>query len=156
MEGVIRTLTVDKKRMLAASSTSYAVSLDIAEQLVKKGLPFRNAHKIVGALVGIAVEKKIPLVKLESSDFDKVLKKVKPEGTLDAADLQDIVKEMTPARSIALRKSAGSPGPKEQDAMIAIAKAKSMRYRVQTQKRTKSVQKALDGLAKTVNAYLKG
>lgn len=155
MEGVIRTLTVDKKRMLAASSTSYAVSLDIAEQLVKKGLPFRNAHKIVGALVGIAAEKKIPLAKLESGDFDKVLKKVRPEGQLGANDLQNIVREMTPARSIALRRSAGSPGPKEQDAMIQIAKAKSAKYRMQTQKRTKSMQKALDGLAKTVNAYLK-
>ncbi len=124
MEGVIRTLAVDKKRMMAASSTSYAVSLDIAEQLVKKGLPFRNAHKIVGALVGVAAEKKIPLAKLDSRDFAAVLKKVKPEGPLKANDLESIVKEMTPAQSIKLRRSMGSPNSKEQDEMIRLARAK--------------------------------
>lgn len=156
MEGVVRTLAVDKKRMLEASRTSYAVSLDIAEQLVtKKGLPFRNAHKIVGALVGIAADKKIPLAALGPKDISEVLKKVKSEKPLKADELENIVKEMTPARSIELRRSTGSPGPKQQDAMIRMAKAKIAGYRAGTQKRTKSVQGALGGLAKTVNRHLR-
>src|SRR6185503_7895554 len=52
IDGEIRSLKVNKEKMRKAASTSYAIALDIAEQLViKHRLPFRSAHKIVGALV---------------------------------------------------------------------------------------------------------
>ncbi|NWG37275.1 argininosuccinate lyase [Nitrososphaera sp.] len=154
MKGVVETLKVNKKRMLAVSKTSYAISLDIAEQLVAKGLPFRNAHKIVGALVARAAAKEAPLSEITVKDAAAVLKKVRPEKKLGAEELARIAKGMTPARSIALRRSAGSPNKKEQDEMIKAARTKLAGYEAGVGKRTKFVQGALDNLAKTVDKYL--
>jgi argininosuccinate lyase len=154
MEGVISTLNVRKKRMLEVSKTSYAISLDIAEQLVAKGLPFRNAHKIVGALVAKAAAKEAPLSETTVKDAEAVLKNVKLEKKLSAVELARIVKGMTPAKSIALRKSAGSPSPREQDEMIKNSRSKLAGYKTGVDKRTKFVRGSLDNLTKTVDKYL--
>ncbi|HEX9678123.1 argininosuccinate lyase [Nitrososphaera sp.] len=154
VEDVIDTLQVRKKRMLEVSKTSYAVSLDIAELLVAKGLPFRNAHKIVGALVAKAAAKEASLSAITIKDAAAVLKKVKPEKKLGAVELARIVKGMTPAKSIALRKSVGSPNPKEQDEMIKMARLKLAGYKAGVGKRTKFVQGSLTNLAKTVDKYI--
>lgn len=154
MEGVISTLGVRKKRMLEVSKTGYAISLDIAEQLVAKGLPFRNAHKIVGALVAKAAAREVSLSETTVKDAAMVLKKVKPEKKLSAVELARIVKGMTPARSISLRKSEGSPNPSEQGEMIKNAHSKLAGYRTGVDKRTKFVRGSLDNLAKTVDKYL--
>ena len=152
MDGVVRTLQVRKARMLEVSKNSYAIALDVAEQLVAKGTPFRSAHKIVGALVAKAAEKNIPLSKLDAKEMAVVLKQVKANVT--GAELAQIVKEMTPERSISLRRSAGSPNPKEQDEMIKAARSKLAGYEQGVQKRAKFVQGSFDGLSKTVSGYL--
>lgn len=154
MEGVISTLEVRKKKMLEVSKASYAISLDIAEQLVEKGLPFRNAHKIVGALVANAAAKQVPLSETTVKDAAVILKKVKPEEKLSAVELAHIVKGMTPARSISLRKSEGSPNRREQNGMIKNASSKLVGYKTGVNKRTKFVRGSLDNLAKTVDKYL--
>src|SRR6185503_305520 len=62
MNGVVRSLHVNTERMKAASKSSYAVALDIAELFVMKNrIPFREAHKIVGNLVDKAAGKEIAL-----------------------------------------------------------------------------------------------
>jgi argininosuccinate lyase len=152
MEGVVRTVQVRKERMRDVSKNSYAIALDIAEQLVAKGAPFRSAHKIVGALVGKAAEKNIPLSKLDAGEIAAVLKQAKAKVT--EAELAQIVKEMTPERSIGLRKSAGSPNLREQDEMIKAARSKLAGYEQGVEKRAKFVQGSFDGLAKTVRGYL--
>jgi argininosuccinate lyase len=154
MRGVIGTTKVNKKRMLEVSKASYAISLDVAEQMVAKGLPFRNAHKIVGALVARAAGKGVPLTEITIKDAAAVLKKVKPEKKLAAAELAQIAKTMTPAKSIALRRSTGSPNRKEQDEMIKAARTKLAGYKEGVGKRTKFVEGSLANLAKTVDKYL--
>src|SRR5206468_10136803 len=58
MRNIIDSLEVKKEAMLKASNIGYAVSLDIAELLVlKHKLPFRTAHKLVGALVSKSMRK---------------------------------------------------------------------------------------------------
>ncbi|AIF83648.1 argininosuccinate lyase [Candidatus Nitrososphaera evergladensis SR1] len=151
--GVISTLTVKKKKMLDTSAKSYAISLDIAEQLVAKGVPFRSAHKVVGALVSRAAEKDIPLAALETKEISFALEQAKQNG-IKPDELAKIVKEMTPEKSIESRRSAGSPNPKEQDEMIKTAKSRLAGYREGTQKRTKYVKDSLDILAKTVARYV--
>ena len=81
-----------------------------------------------------------------------VLKQVKANVT--GAELAQIVKEMTPERSISLRRSAGSPNPKEQEEMIKAARSKLAGYEQGVEKRAKFVQGSFDGLAKTVRGYL--
>lgn len=152
VEGIVRSLQVHKARMLEVSKNSYAVALDVAEQLVAKGAPFRSAHKLVGTLVAKAAEKNIPLSKLDAKEMAAVLKQVRTKVT--GAELAQIVKEMTPERSIELRRSAGSPNPKEQDEMIKASRLKLAGYEQGMQRRAKFVQGSLDGLSKTVSGYL--
>jgi argininosuccinate lyase len=49
--GLYATLTFDTAAMQAAADSPYAAATDLAEQLVVRGTPFREAHAIVGALV---------------------------------------------------------------------------------------------------------
>ncbi|HVX02583.1 MAG TPA: argininosuccinate lyase [Nitrososphaera sp.] len=155
MEGVIGTLTVKKKRMHDTSAKSYAISLDVAERLVaEKGVPFRSAHKVVGALVALAAKRDAPLASLNAREIALATGQAMQEGkAIDPAELAEIVKEMTPERSILLRRSAGSPNPKEQERMIKLARSRLEGYRKATQKRRKYVKSCLDGLAKTVASY---
>ena len=53
MEGVVRTLTIDRERMAAALSPDL-LATDLAEYLVRRGLPFRQAHGIVGQVLARA------------------------------------------------------------------------------------------------------
>lgn len=52
MAGLLDTLTFDKQRMEQATRSSAAWATDLAEALVARGVPFRDAHGIVGQLVG--------------------------------------------------------------------------------------------------------
>lgn len=153
VDGVIRTLQVRKERMYDVSKNSYAVSLDVAEQLVtKKHLPFRMAHKIVGALVAEAAKSGRPLADLGSKDIEAVIKAAKIE--LEAGELARMVKDMTPERSLEYRASEGSPNPQEQDAMIKADITKLDGYREGVHKRSKFVQGSFENLAKEVEKYL--
>ncbi len=51
MAGMIATLQFDVARMAASAPEGYALATDIAEWLVRSGVPFRNAHEIAGACV---------------------------------------------------------------------------------------------------------
>src|SRR4029079_1046088 len=135
-------------------STSYGVSLDIAEQLVTKHkLPFRGAHKVVGALVDKAASMgNVPLGKLEVSDIASILKALKSDVKAD--ELAKIIKEMTPEKSLQVRKSSGSPKPEEPGEMIQALSPGVSNYRVGIGKRTKMVKGSFDKLAKTVEKYL--
>ncbi|HXG07091.1 MAG TPA: argininosuccinate lyase [Nitrososphaera sp.] len=154
LDGVVRTLKVKTDRMYQAASTSYAIALDIAEQLVTKyKMPFRSAHKIVGALVNRATsnDRNIPLANLQLSEVDSVLKEHK--ATIKPDELLKIVKEMTPEKSLAARKSTGSPNPQEQEEMISSLIQGISNYKVGIAKRSKMVRGAFDGLEKTVKKY---
>jgi argininosuccinate lyase len=52
MAGLIETLTVDRRRMRAAAEEGYTTATALADALVRRGVPFRVAHHIVGGLVG--------------------------------------------------------------------------------------------------------
>ena len=54
-------LTFRTERMRAAASEHYATATDLADYLVRKGLPFRQAHEIVGKIVRLALERGVAL-----------------------------------------------------------------------------------------------
>ena len=54
-------------RMQAAADTPFAAAVDLAEWLVERGMPFRQAHAVVGGLVRDAVERHVPLAELVES-----------------------------------------------------------------------------------------
>jgi argininosuccinate lyase len=154
MDYVVRSLQVKKERMRQAASLSYAIAVDIAEQLVmQKKIPFRTAHRIVGALVSKAAGKgNISLVNLEFADTNSVLKAHKVNVKAD--ELMKIINEMTPERSLAARKSSGSPHLLEQEEMIKSLSQGVSNYSTGIQKRTKMVEGSFDNLERTVKTYL--
>jgi argininosuccinate lyase len=56
MAGMVATLAVDRDRMRAAAAEGYTTATAVADALVRRGLPFRAAHHVVGALVAQAEE----------------------------------------------------------------------------------------------------
>lgn len=154
VDGVIRSLKVNKERMIQAASSSYAISIDIAEQLVMYNkIPFRTAHRVVGALVGKAVTNgNIPLAKLGISDIASAINELKVDVKPD--ELIKMISEMTPKKSLDARKSSGSPNPAEQEEMLKIISRSAANYRVGVQKRTKAVENSFYILQKTVKSYI--
>jgi argininosuccinate lyase len=51
MAGLVATLRVDEARMRAAAADGYTTATSVADALVERGVPFRDAHHVVGALV---------------------------------------------------------------------------------------------------------
>jgi len=55
VDGMVASLTFRTDRMAAATAAPYVVAIDLAEHLVAGGMPFREAHQVVGALVRSAL-----------------------------------------------------------------------------------------------------
>jgi argininosuccinate lyase len=64
LTGLLSTLKFDTDRMAAAADTQGAAAVDLAEWLVGRGMPFRQAHTIVGGLVRSAIDRRVPLAEL--------------------------------------------------------------------------------------------
>jgi argininosuccinate lyase len=61
MGGLIDTIAVDAARMHAAAAEGYTTATAVADALVRRGVPFRTAHHVVGSLVAQADEAGLPL-----------------------------------------------------------------------------------------------
>ena len=64
LAATIRTLRVNAPVMAAAASDPMLLATDVAEHLVQRGLPFREAHQVVGRVVAHALETGVPLSEL--------------------------------------------------------------------------------------------
>jgi len=60
-----------KEQMYAAASGGYATATDLADYLVKKGMPFRDAHEVVGKSVAYGIEQKKDLAALSLDELQK-------------------------------------------------------------------------------------
>ncbi|HET9911295.1 MAG TPA: argininosuccinate lyase [Anaerolineales bacterium] len=68
LAGALETMTVNKERMAAAIDSSM-LATDLADYLVRKGMPFREAHAVAGKAVRAAAEKSISLDQLSLSEW---------------------------------------------------------------------------------------
>jgi argininosuccinate lyase len=64
LAGVYETVTFNTHRMQSAADGPAAAAVDLAEWLVEQGMPFRQAHGVVGSLVRDSVERHVPLAEL--------------------------------------------------------------------------------------------
>ncbi|MBA3749524.1 MAG: argininosuccinate lyase [Nitrosopumilus sp.] len=156
-DGIIKTFNIDKKRMYKISSESYAISLDISEQLIKrKKIPFRLSHKLVGGLVDYAVKKgNIPLNLLNIDDISQVLTNsdfLKYGITPD--EIYSLIKDLTPENSINYRVTKGSPNRKEQLEMISFLNLKIDEYQKKIDSRVISLNSKINDLKLTVDKYI--
>ncbi|MFL5727067.1 MAG: argininosuccinate lyase [Chloroflexota bacterium] len=61
MAGLIATITIDREQMRAAAGEGYTTATAVADALVRRGVPFRAAHHIVGSLVAQAEAERLGL-----------------------------------------------------------------------------------------------
>ncbi|HEY4929812.1 MAG TPA: argininosuccinate lyase [Acidimicrobiales bacterium] len=64
LSGLLATVTFDANRMQEAANGSSVAAVDLAEWLVEQGMPFRQAHSVVGGLVRDSLERHVPLAEL--------------------------------------------------------------------------------------------
>jgi argininosuccinate lyase len=89
-------------RALAAASDPLLLATDLADRLVEGGVPFRQAHEIVGGLVAVAQETKTPLHKLDAAEFLTASPVLTPEIVKATFDLR---------AALAARGTTGAPSP---------------------------------------------
>jgi argininosuccinate lyase len=79
MTGLVETLRFDTERMAASAPEGYSLATDVAEWLVKQGVPFRDAHEITGALVAAAEARGAALDALTDEELRRVSPALTPE-----------------------------------------------------------------------------
>lgn len=70
--GLVSTLTFDENRMAELAPAGFTLATDIAEWMVREGVPFRVAHEVAGACVRAAEEKGIGLPDLTDDQFAEI------------------------------------------------------------------------------------
>ncbi|MGH9149313.1 MAG: argininosuccinate lyase [Acidimicrobiales bacterium] len=70
LSGLLATVRFDLERMRAAADASTAAAVDLAELLVARGMPFRDAHGMVARLVRDSFDRHVPLAELVAADPD--------------------------------------------------------------------------------------
>ena len=89
---MIATMTVLRDNMINASSKGFINATDLADYLVKKGMPFRSAYKLVGQTVAYCIEKNTVLEKLPFESY-KELSDLFEEDVYDEISLETCVKK---------------------------------------------------------------
>ena len=77
--GMVATLRFDTDRMAALAPQGFSLATDVAEWLVKRGLPFREAHEVSGALVQACEERGIDLHEATDEMLAEVSAALTPE-----------------------------------------------------------------------------
>jgi argininosuccinate lyase len=72
MTGMIKTLKFNTELMTRSAPAGFALATDIAEWLVREGVPFRNAHEIAGACVQVAEERDCELWDLTDEELSQI------------------------------------------------------------------------------------
>ncbi|MCA0163062.1 argininosuccinate lyase [Bacillus altitudinis] len=111
--GMIQTMTVNEDVMKKATKEDFSNATEVADYLAKKGMPFREAHEIVGKLVYTCIQKGIYLSDLPFETFTEA------SGHFE----QDIYTVLDPYVAVEKRTSAGGTGFKQ--IQLALEKAKA-------------------------------
>ena len=113
MSATIHSLQINAEKM-AAALTEDLLATDLADYLVRKGLPFRQAHHAVGAVVRRAAELSMDLSALPLAE----LQAINPLFAADVAAVFDF------EQSVAQRRNLGGTAPEAVKHQIAEAKAR--------------------------------
>ena len=90
--GMIKTMKVKKDNMKKSASGGFTNATDVADYLVKKGMPFRNAHEVVGKIVLYCIDNNIAIDDLSMEEF-KNFSPIFEEDIYNAIDLLTCVEE---------------------------------------------------------------
>ena len=108
---MIASLHIRSDHISRAAEENYTLATDIADYLVKKGVPFRQAHAIVGNLVRYAIDNQKTLLEIELSEYRKFY-----------PDFENDVKSITVESSLATRNTSGGTAPEAVEKALAAAR----------------------------------
>ncbi len=101
MAGLVATMTIHAQRLAAGASTGFALATDLAELLVRRGVPFREAHEVVGHLVVWCQVHDCDLPVVSDEDLAKISEYLTP----------DIRGVLSVQGALAARKAPGGTAP---------------------------------------------
>jgi argininosuccinate lyase len=104
--------------MLQAAQEGFATATDLADYLVKKGMPFRDAHEAVAHAVKLCLKKNCSLSDLSLTELIKACG-LQPKSNLLARDVFTV---LTPKGSVDSRNHVGGTAPKQVIAAIKRAR----------------------------------
>jgi argininosuccinate lyase len=111
---MIETMTVNKDIMRKAINNDFSNATDIADYLVRKGLPFRDAHEIIGKIVLYAIQHQKFLLDLSFSEYQE----------FSSLFEEDIYEVLSPEHVVSVRNSFGGTSPQQVNEQIKLAEEK--------------------------------
>ena len=105
---MIETMKVKKENMFRAAQGGFTNATDIADYLVKKGIPFRNAHEIIGKMVLYCIENNKAIDELDISEFKNFSELIS----------EDVYEEISLSKCVSGRNLPG--GPAKESVMASI------------------------------------
>jgi argininosuccinate lyase len=117
--GMVATLTFDTARMAELAPQGFSLATDVAEWLVRQGVPFRVAHEVAGACVRVCEDRGIELWDLSVDDLAAVSPHLTP----------DVRSVLTVEGSLASRSATGGTAPVRVAEQLDRARARSAELR---------------------------
>jgi argininosuccinate lyase len=112
MNAMLRCITVHDERMRHAAEDGFITATDLADYLVRKGMPFRQAHGIVGRAVLIASQRGCGLKDLSLDEYRKLSSRIG----------KDVYHALSVESSVGRRTSLGGTAPRNLRKRIAVLK----------------------------------
>ncbi|MFY1693337.1 argininosuccinate lyase [Plantactinospora sp. WMMB782] len=101
LAGMVSTMTVRVDRLAAAAPVGFSLATEVADWLVRRGVPFREAHEVTGRLVALCAARECELDEVSDSDLRLVSEHLDP-GVRDVLSVRS---------ALAARTTPGSTGP---------------------------------------------
>ncbi|MFZ5851716.1 MAG: argininosuccinate lyase, partial [Actinomycetota bacterium] len=119
LAGLVATARFDAARLAAAAPDGFALATDVAEWLVRRGVPFRDAHEIAGACVRRCEELGVDLAGLSDTD----LATISPQLTVEVREV------LTVDGALAARSAYGGTAPARVREQLAALRGELARWR---------------------------
>jgi argininosuccinate lyase len=109
---MIEKMGINAEKMTKAAKLGFSTATDLADYLVRKGMPFREAHHVVGSAVAFALDKRIDISELTIDELKSFSEKID----------DDIYSYITPEASVSSRKAKGGTAGESVKAQIDSAR----------------------------------
>ena len=116
LAGTVASLELDRERLEAAAAGGFSLATDLAEELARRGVPFREAHEVAGRLVRVAEERGGDLDVLSADDLAAAHPAL-------AEDTEGVVELLDVHRAVERRSSSLGTAPASVSAQLAAARA---------------------------------
>jgi len=154
LTGIVSTLKVNVNLLAERALEGFSTVTDLADTLVReKGLSFRTAHKIVGAIVARAIDEGKLANQITSQMIDDVAQE--QIGRRLNLSEESLRKALDPKENVETRRHIGGPAPQEVERMIADREKRIAAEEIRLENRKRSLEKARGELNRMVESLLR-